>query len=595
MSTANPLQSSSRDRSVDVSLEPSPYALVDSAPERPPNVLSSDDDAESGALHASAARRAKLDRGAFASMLFCLVLGVVMWLLFDLVWSKGNHHHHHHEPPAAAESPALFLVETLPLENFTLPLTPGALHTHEVLEGLVNASTATLDVSVMYWNLLALSGESDDDVVTAATCPRLGCSRGAKLYGLFEEAARRGVKIRFLQDNSTRSLGHISELDRLASAFPDNVAVGRWDAGKWYGGGIMHMKLWVADGRHAYLGSANMDWLSLAQVKELGVVAYNTSASVAGDALKLFEAFWSFSSGVGDGEGSSTYNAGLPPPLQGGTVLRQDRSLGAALTVPCWEPALAEAARCVNPIRQGSPQGSPQAVPTWQAPAPVAPGGVGTGQGLGSYFLSGSPPSVLGDCGATASGHGSELRYSGALYGCERTWDLDGLVDTIGDARATVSLSVMDLWPSNPYAMNTTKAGGAVWWPALFDALTASVGASGTSVRVLVSWWAHSSPQMLTYLRALAQTCAATSDASPAANGTLEVGIFTVPGWQDTGDGAEFPAYSRVNHAKYIVTDRRANVGTSNMQWSYFYQTVRNLRHSIKLGIPACVQCNMTR
>lgn len=47
-----------------------------------------------------------------------------------------------------------------------------------------------------------------------------------------------------------------------------------------------------------------------------------------------------------------------------------------------------------------------------------------------------------------------------------------------------------------------------------------------------------------------------------------------MPGWNSTaGPDAAFPQYSRVNHAKYIVTDRRVNIGTSNMQWSYFYQT----------------------
>ena len=32
------------------------------------------------------------------------------------------------------------------------------------------------------------------------------------------------------------------------------------------GGGIMHTKLWVADKKHFYVGSANMDWRSLTQV-----------------------------------------------------------------------------------------------------------------------------------------------------------------------------------------------------------------------------------------------------------------------------------------------------------------------------------------
>ena len=47
-----------------------------------------------------------------------------------------------------------------------------------------------------------------------------------------------------------------------------NVAARMWEPKKWYGGGIMHLKLWHADGVAAYLGSANADWKRLAQVNE---------------------------------------------------------------------------------------------------------------------------------------------------------------------------------------------------------------------------------------------------------------------------------------------------------------------------------------
>ena len=36
---------------------------------------------------------------------------------------------------------------------------------------------------------------------------------------------------------------------------------------------------------------------------------------------------------------------------------------------------------------------------------------------------------------------------------------------------------------------------------------------------------------------------------------------------------AAWPSYSRVNHQKFIVTDRRVNVGTSNWEWGYFHNT----------------------
>ena len=50
--------------------------------------------------------------------------------------------------------------------------------------------------------------------------------------------------------------------------------------------------------------------------------------------------------------------------------------------------------------------------------------------------------------------------------------------------------------------------------------------------------------------------------------------IFTVPGWESTtGSSPSFPPFSRVNHAKFIVSDSRVNIGTSNWEWGYFAQT----------------------
>jgi phospholipase D3/4 len=39
----------------------------------------------------------------------------------------------------------------------------------------------------------------------------------------------------------------------------------------WWASGIVHTKLWMANKEDAYLGSANNDWKSLTQVKEVGV------------------------------------------------------------------------------------------------------------------------------------------------------------------------------------------------------------------------------------------------------------------------------------------------------------------------------------
>ncbi len=57
------------------------------------------------------------------------------------------------------------------------------------------------------------------------------------------------------------------------------------------GAGILHSKLWVVDRRHFYVGSANFDWRSLTQVKELGVLVTDCPC-LAADMAKIFEVYW---------------------------------------------------------------------------------------------------------------------------------------------------------------------------------------------------------------------------------------------------------------------------------------------------------------
>ena len=52
----------------------------------------------------------------------------------------------------------------------------------------------------------------------------------------------------------------------------------------------MHMKLWIADAHTTYIGSANLDYASLSQVKEFGVLA--KSGAIAKDAQHVFSKFW---------------------------------------------------------------------------------------------------------------------------------------------------------------------------------------------------------------------------------------------------------------------------------------------------------------
>jgi phospholipase D3/4 len=41
------------------------------------------------------------------------------------------------------------------------------------------------------------------------------------------------------------------------------------------GGGVLHTKLWIIDGEHFYVGSANMDWRSLTEVSKYRVYSFD--------------------------------------------------------------------------------------------------------------------------------------------------------------------------------------------------------------------------------------------------------------------------------------------------------------------------------
>ncbi|KAM6956214.1 inactive phospholipase D5 [Aplochiton taeniatus] len=55
--------------------------------------------------------------------------------------------------------------------------------------------------------------------------------------------------------------------------------------------GVLHSTFWVVDRKHVYIGSASMDWKSLATRKELGVLVYNCSC-LALDFHRVFSLYW---------------------------------------------------------------------------------------------------------------------------------------------------------------------------------------------------------------------------------------------------------------------------------------------------------------
>jgi phospholipase D3/4 len=191
--------------------------------------------------------------------------------------------------------PTVSLVETLPTQMPHLArLATSGLPTADAQIALLQSAISSVDVTVMYWNLLAQNegGGGGGRNFTPAELDALGAGRGRELYDAFQAAAARGVAVRILQCGGS-SVCRDDEAVRLQMRFPAQVSIRYWNASDWYGGGIMHQKLWVVDGGRGgvYLGSANMDWLSLSQVKELGVLV-SGSPAIGADAHALFERWW---------------------------------------------------------------------------------------------------------------------------------------------------------------------------------------------------------------------------------------------------------------------------------------------------------------
>lgn len=100
------------------------------------------------------------------------------------------------------------------------------------------------------------------------------------------------------------------------------------------------------------------------------------------------------------------------------------------------------------------------------------------------------------------------------------------------------------------------------------------VFSKAATVKVLVARWSSTLQGTEQYLKYVNYTNALChSSAYNHCKGKVEIKNYEVPGWNATGAGKQYPAFTRVNHAKFVVSDVRANIGTSNLVWDYFYVT----------------------
>uniref|UniRef100_A0A8B9YE76 5'-3' exonuclease PLD3 n=1 Tax=Bos mutus grunniens TaxID=30521 RepID=A0A8B9YE76_BOSMU len=202
--------------------------------------------------------------------------GALMTQLF--LWEYGDLHlFGPNQRPAPCYDPCeAVLVESIP-EGLDFPnASTSNPSTSQAWLGLLAGAHSSLDIASFYWTL------TNNDTHTQEA----SAQQGEEVLRQLQTLAPRGVKVRIAVSKPN---GPQPQAD-LQALLQSGAQVRMVDMQK-LTHGVLHTKFWVVDQTHFYLGSANMDWRSLTQVKELGVVMYNCSC-LARDLTKIFEAYW---------------------------------------------------------------------------------------------------------------------------------------------------------------------------------------------------------------------------------------------------------------------------------------------------------------
>uniref|UniRef100_A0A914L7L9 PLD phosphodiesterase domain-containing protein n=1 Tax=Meloidogyne incognita TaxID=6306 RepID=A0A914L7L9_MELIC len=357
------------------------------------------------------------------------------------------------------------IIESIPSEmNYTIG-SPQHKSTYNAWVELLKVANKTVDITAVYWNI-----RDKMDYKTSW--------QGSEVFKQIENAALRGVKIRIAQ-NSAGQFGPLDDLEFLQKKGLVSVQILNFT--KLFGSGILHSKLWIVDNQHFYLGSANMDWQSLTEVKELGILTKNCSC-LAWEFNKIFSVYW---------------------------------RVGQEQKIPSvWPVSLQTKFNSNHPLQL-----------RFNSSMPV------------NVFISHSP---------------SALNPKG------REHDLMAIIGLMNKANQKIKIAVMDYLPITLFMKENNT-----FWPAIDDAIR-TAAFRGVHVQMLISIWPHSKKEAIPYLRSLLQI----NEALPK-RGSISIKFFRVP---VSPEQAKLK-FARVNHNKYMVTDKAAWIGTSNWSGDYFITT----------------------
>ncbi|XP_058244276.1 5'-3' exonuclease PLD3 isoform X1 [Hemibagrus wyckioides] len=356
----------------------------------------------------------------------------------------------------------LVLVESIPA-GMEFNSSVGHPSIYQAWRSLLSEAQSSLDISSFYWTL------TNEDTQTHEPTANQGEEIMQELVELSGKISVR-IAVNTPQDRQPKS-----DLQMLADAGADVRDVNMRELTT----GVLHTKFWVVDKKHIYIGSANMDWRSLTQVKELGAVVYDCKC-LADDLEKIFEAYWFL---------GTSKTIPIPWPSQYSTAFNKD---------------------------------TPMQLPINGSDSRV--------------YLSSAPTSLCAE---------------------GRTPDLQAILSVINDAQQFVYIAVMNYLPTMEFSDPKR------YWADIDTELRRVAFERAIHVRLLISCWDSTSPVMFPFLRSLASVQDSESKLD------IQVKIFIVPSSQSQ---KKIP-FARVNHNKYMVTDRVAYIGTSNWSGDYFVNT----------------------
>ncbi|XP_065170426.1 5'-3' exonuclease PLD3-like [Atheta coriaria] len=212
------------------------------------------------------------------SVILILIFLVVLLPVLDQATEKALQKLNNRHNANPSNICSVKLVESIP-EGLIYPnesIRNG--RTYDSWMELIDSAEQTIEIASFYWTLRQ-----------ADVYPDPSSKLGQDVFDALLKVSDRGVKVRIAQNAPTRENPNTDTeiLSKRKAAEVRNL-----NFNKLLGAGVLHTKFWIVDGKHFYIGSANMDWRALTQVKEMGMHAVNCT-SMAEDLSKVFNVYWS--------------------------------------------------------------------------------------------------------------------------------------------------------------------------------------------------------------------------------------------------------------------------------------------------------------